>query len=181
MNYKKLTKAQAKNFADDIDALPEAAFLDLEAKWQKYSVDDFDPAYSDLRSKVIAVYQESKPNGGYAIDVNIGLCLYDELSVANGFTNVMANDDDVWRYLSCIVFPDITHLRYPPSKKDVDEGHRLNPKRFYAHTRRIWLKHYGGIFIYHGKGLRKQQEKSLKTSERIRSATLLSEPEEAIV
>ena len=34
MNYKKLTKAQAKNFADDIDALPEAAFLDLEAKWQ---------------------------------------------------------------------------------------------------------------------------------------------------
>ena len=44
MNYKKLTKVQAKNFADDIDALPEAAFRDLEAKWQKYSVDDFDPA-----------------------------------------------------------------------------------------------------------------------------------------
>ena len=140
MNYKKLTKAQAKNFADDIDALPEAAFRDLEAKWQKYSVDDFDPAYSDLRRKVIAVYQESKPNGGYAIDVNIGLCLYNELSVANGFTNVLANDDDVWRYLSCVVFPDITHLRYPPSKKDVEEGHKINPKRFYAHTRRIWLK-----------------------------------------
>ena len=31
MNYKKMTKVQAKNFADDIDALPEAAFLDLEA------------------------------------------------------------------------------------------------------------------------------------------------------
>ena len=90
MNYKKLTKVQAKIFADDIDALSEAAFLDLEAKWQKNSVDDFDPAYSDLRSKVLAVYQESKPNGGYAIDVNIGLCLYTELSVANGFTNVMA-------------------------------------------------------------------------------------------
>lgn len=140
MNYKKLTKAQAKEFADNIDDMPEAAFHDLEAKWQKYSVDDFDSAYSDLRRKVIAVYQESKPNGGYVIDVNIGLCLYNELSGANGFTNVLANDDDVWRYLSCVVFPDITYFRYPPSKKDVEEGHKINPKRFYAHTRRIWLK-----------------------------------------
>ena len=31
-------------------------------------------------------------------------------------------------------------MRYPPSKKDVEEGHKINPKRFYAHTRRIWLK-----------------------------------------
>lgn len=46
----------------------------------------------------------------------------------------------VWRYLSCTVFPDITHLRYPPSKTDAAEGRRLNSKRFYAHTRRIWLK-----------------------------------------
>lgn len=140
MNYKKLTKAQSKAFADDIDALPEAAFQDLEAKWQSFRVDDFEPSYSELRNKVIAVYQESKPRGGYAVDVNIGLCLYAELCAANGFTNVLANDDDVWRYLSCIVFPDITHLRYPPSKTDAAEGRRLNSKRFYAHTRRIWLK-----------------------------------------
>ena len=140
MNYKKLTKAQAKAFADDIDALPEAAFQDLEAKWESFRVDDFDPSYLKLRNKVIAVYQVAKPNGGYAIDVNIGLCLYDELCAANGFTNVLANDDDVWRYLSCTVFPDITHLRYPPSKTDAAEGRRLNSKRFYAHTRRIWLK-----------------------------------------
>ena len=39
MNYKKLTKVQAKIFADDIDALSEAAFLDLEAKWQNPMVD----------------------------------------------------------------------------------------------------------------------------------------------
>ena len=70
MNYKKLTKAQAKAFADDIDALPEAAFQDLEAKWESFRVDDFDPSYLKLRNKVIAVYQVAKPNGGYAIDVN---------------------------------------------------------------------------------------------------------------
>lgn len=140
MNYKKLTKAQAKAFADDIDALPEAAFQDLETKWQAFRVDGFDSSYSELRRKIIEVYQDSKPNGGYAVDVNVGLCLYEELCVTNGFTNVMANDDDVWRYLSCVVFPDITHLRYPPSKTDVAEERRLNSKRFYAHTRRIWLK-----------------------------------------
>lgn len=140
MNYKKLTKAQAKAFSDDIDILPEAAFRDLEAKWQSFSVDDFDSSYSDLRSKVISVYQESKPKGGYIVDISIGLCLYKELCPSNGFTNVVANDDDVWRYISCKVFPDITHMRYPPSNKDSDEGHRINSKRFYAHTRRIWLK-----------------------------------------
>ena len=36
MNYKKLTKAQAKAFSDDIDILPDAAFRDLDAKWCKY-------------------------------------------------------------------------------------------------------------------------------------------------
>ena len=140
MNYKKFTKAQAKAFADDIDSLSDAAFQDLEAKWQGLHVDDFDQSYTPLRNKVIQVYQDSKPNGGYVVDVNIGLCLYSELCSANGFTNVIANDDDVWRYLSCVVFPDITHLRYPPSPADIAAGHRINSKRFYAHTRRIWLK-----------------------------------------
>lgn len=140
MNYKKLTKAQAKAFSDDLDALPEAAFKDLEAKWQSFGADDFDSSYSDLRSKVLAVYQDSKPKGGYVVDVSIGLCLYKELCPANGFTNVVANDDDIWRYISCKVFPDITHMRYPPSSKDTDAGHRINSKRFYSHTRRIWLK-----------------------------------------
>ena len=62
------------------------------------------------------------------------------LNSKNGFTTVLANDDDIWRYLSCKVFPDITHMRYAPSKTDQYEGHRLNTKRFYSHTRRIWLK-----------------------------------------
>ena len=54
-----------------------------------------------------------------------------------GFNLALASDDDIWRYLSCIVFPDITYLRYPkPGKGDG----RLNKKRFYSHTRRIWVK-----------------------------------------
>ena len=52
MNYKKFTKAQAKAFVDDLDSLPDAAWKDIVAKWTAYSVDDFDPSYSDLRDKI---------------------------------------------------------------------------------------------------------------------------------
>ena len=137
MNYKKFTKAQAKAFVDDLDSLPDAAWEDIVAKWTAYSVDDFDPSYSDLRDKIVEKYKEAEPKGGYAIDLSVGLCLYEELSLSSGFTNVVANDDDVWRYLSCKVFPDITYMRYP---KPAQIYIRVNQKRFYSHPRRIWLK-----------------------------------------
>ncbi len=137
MNYKKLTKAQAEIFASDIDALSDAAFQDLEAQWQSYRVDDYDPSYSLMRERIVKAYQDSLSGGGYAVDLSVGLCLYEELSLKNGFTNVIANDDDVWRYISCKVFPDITYMRYPKGGKD---DIRINKKRFYSHTRRIWLK-----------------------------------------
>lgn len=138
--YKKLSKTQAKEFVDDVDHMSDAAFADLKAKWETLSVDGFDESYAGLRSNVINTYRQFRDESGYEIDMRVGLCLYEELSPANGFTNVIANDDDVWRYLSCKVFPDITDLRYPPSKTDLNENHRLNTKRFYLHTRRIWLK-----------------------------------------
>lgn len=140
MNYKKTTKAQAKAFIEEMDTLSDAAFSDVETQWKLHKADNFDSSYCELRAKVIAVYEAHEGEGGYAIDLNVGLCLYEELCAQNGFTNVLANDDDVWRYIACFVFPDITHLRYPPSNTDRSEGHRLNSKRFYAHTRRIWLK-----------------------------------------
>ena len=44
---------------------------------------------------------------------------------------------DIWRYISVKVMPDITYLRYPtPEKGSI----RINQKRFFSHTRRIWLK-----------------------------------------
>ena len=140
LHYKKFTKSQAREFIEEIDNLSDAAYEDLLAQWSKFNVIGYDESYNELRKKVIDIYCKYKEKGGYEVDVRIGLCLYEELSKKNGFTNVLANDDDIWRYLSCIVFPDITNLRYPPSKTDINEGHRLNTKRFYLHTRRIWLK-----------------------------------------
>lgn len=140
IQYKKYTKAQGREFIEDKDKLSQPAFEDLLSQWSHYNVEGFDDSYIVLRTKVIDTYKRYKDISDYEVDLRIGLCLYEELNTKTGFTNVLANDDDIWRYISCIVFPDITNLRYPPSKTDINEGHRLNTKRFYLHTRRIWLK-----------------------------------------
>jgi hypothetical protein len=140
IQYKKFTKAQGREFVEGVDSLSDVAFDDLIAQWKGHTVEGFDDTYSELRNKVIDTYVQYQDAGGYELDIRVGLCLYAELNNKSGFTTVLANDDDIWRYLSCKVFPDITYLRYPPSKTDQNEGHRLNTKRFYLHTRRIWLK-----------------------------------------
>ena len=138
ISIKKMTKAQAKEFIDSIDNLSDAAFADLEAQWHKHVVSDYSADYNEFREKIIEAYLEgTKIGDGYSIDLTVGLRLFELLNPGDGFSLVMANDDDFWRYLSCKVFPDITYERYPkPAKDDI----RLNKKRFYLHTRRIWLK-----------------------------------------
>jgi len=139
---KKFTKAEAEKFANEIDNLSDAAFDDLKEQWKKHCVEGYDPEYQSFRDKVIAIFdRESESGDGYSIDLNIGLCLYENFNLLNGFTYVMANDDDIWRYLSCKVFPDITYYRYPAPEKEIKEkGGHINHKRFYLHTRRIWVK-----------------------------------------
>ena len=140
IQFKKFTKAQAKEFADEIDKLSPAAFEDRQAQWNLFSVGEFDASYSALRKSIIDTYKQYKDAGDYERDIRVGLRLYKELDPKTVFTTIAANDDNIWRYLSCVVFPDITYLRYKPSTTDINEGHRLNAKRFYSHTRRIWLK-----------------------------------------
>ena len=138
---KKLTKAQAKEYVDEIDKLSSSAFEDFIARWANNIVGEYAPEYEELRNKIIPVYKTAKSVGAYEVDLRIGLALYKEFNPNNGFTFVMASDDDIWRYLSCKVFPDITYERYPTPEKEVREkGGHLNHKRFYSHTRRIWVK-----------------------------------------
>lgn len=138
---KKFTKTQAKQFVEDIDKLSAPAFEDLVAQWTNHNVSDFSFEYEEMRDRIISVYKNAKPVGGYETDLRVGLALYKEFNPESGFTFVMANDDDIWRYLSCKVFPDITYERYPkPEKEILEKGGHLNHKRFYSHTRRIWVK-----------------------------------------
>lgn len=136
---KKITKDQAKEFVDFVDSMSDAEFADMVERWHSHKIDSIeDNDIGAFREKILKAYDDGVEAGGqYEIDLNVGLCLYEELNLGNGFSLIMANDDDIWRYLSCKVFPDITYERYPkPAKGDI----RLNKKRFYLHTRRIWLK-----------------------------------------
>lgn len=65
----------------------------------------------------------------YAFDLEFGLDLYQILQQFFNFTNRDASNDDVWRYLSIKVIPDIVHSRYG-----------LSNVRYYKLARRIWLK-----------------------------------------
>lgn len=65
----------------------------------------------------------------YTFDLLYGIKLYSILNELTGFTNRAATNDDVWRYLSIRVIPDIVHSRWG-----------LNDARYFKTPRRIWLK-----------------------------------------
>lgn len=65
----------------------------------------------------------------YKFDLLFGLKLYSVLSEEVNFTVRMASNDDIWRYLSIRVIPDIVHARW-----------EFNEDHFYKIPRRIWLK-----------------------------------------
>lgn len=141
--YRKLTKADAKGIVEGYDSLNDVQFDDLVAHWNVHDVpeDDFSEFYKNLRKELITTFDEAiAENGGkisYLLDLKIGLKLYQILPLGEEFTYIQANDDDIWRYLSVKVMPDITYARYPKPEKGAI---RINRKRFYEATRRIWLK-----------------------------------------
>lgn len=92
--------------------------------------------FNNLRSKMIAArnkiyddYNYDQANNlDYRFDLLFGLELYEILN-EEGISHRNATGDDVWRYLSICVVPDIVHSRWG-----------LNADRFFANSRRIWLK-----------------------------------------
>ena len=137
----RLTKKKAEEKVATWDAMSDMEFDEVLAKWRAYEVKDIPEVCKELRSRVIEAYRKNvtqEKRGLYPVDLAVGLVLYEELSPMKGFTPIQAGDDDIWRYLSCCIFPDITYLRFE-SKKASGQVH-INKKRFYSHPRRIWVK-----------------------------------------
>lgn len=65
----------------------------------------------------------------YKFDLMFGIELYRLLDSSIGFTPRTASSDDVWRFLSVQVIPDVVHARWG-----------LKDEHFYKTPRRIWLK-----------------------------------------
>ena len=143
IRYQKLSFNDAKSIVAEYDSYSDTEFQDLEKHWNEYDVSgsSFDPSYEDFRKELLTVFQEAlvETSGKmtYLLDLRVGIKLYELMPPGKNFTVIQSNDDDIWRYISVKVMPDITYKRYPdPAKGDI----RINQKRFYAHTRRIWLK-----------------------------------------
>ncbi|MCJ0968255.1 hypothetical protein MTW78_09125 [Mammaliicoccus sciuri] len=93
--------------------------------------------FIDLREKLInardEVYDQFELDNvnklGYTFDLNFGLKVYEILNKNIGFNNRVAANDEVWRYLSIKVIPDIVHSRW-----------EFNEIYFYKAPRRLWLK-----------------------------------------
>lgn len=167
MDYSKykLSINEAKRIVDSIDNLPDADFETQVKAWSLFYIPEsnYDPAFTDLRKELIEAFKNTMLEDScritYDLDLRVGIKLYEMLrpDKDKGFDIIIANDDDFWRYLSVKVMPDITFLRYPNLLSDIDlirnsipgftnrvdyekDSIRLKKKRFYSHTRRIWLK-----------------------------------------
>ena len=143
IRFKRLSMSEAKAIVSTYDQMSDIEFDDLVNHWKQYDVptEQYDDSYDEFRTKLVDSFKAAliETNGKmtYLLDLRVGIALYQLLPIGDDFTVVMANDDDIWRYISVRVMPDITYLRYPdPEKGSV----RINQKRFYSHTRRIWLK-----------------------------------------
>lgn len=146
IRFKTLSREEAKKIITAYDNYSDVEFQDLVSHWKKYDpVSEYDDSYIDFRKELLDVFkstlEETDGKLNYLLDLRVGLKLYSLLPLGKDFTIIQANDDDIWRYISVKVMPDITYLRYPDPEKAISEsGGRLNHKRFYAATRRIWLK-----------------------------------------
>ena len=97
---------------------PRNEFIELRQKLIKARDDIFEAYNLDKVNKL-----------EYSFDLLFGLEVYEILKEDIGFTNRVATNDDVWRYLSVCVIPDIVHSRWS-----------LNADHFYKISRRIWMK-----------------------------------------
>lgn len=117
------TKAQAKYKFQEIEAEPENSVPK-----------NIKESFKQLREVIVNEKQQFLLNdmnkiNSYSFDLNIGLVLYRVLKEDYDFNERLAAQDEIWRYLSLEVLPDLVYARYGK-----------NDQRFYKNPRRIWLK-----------------------------------------
>jgi hypothetical protein len=117
------TKAQAKFKFQQLEAEPE----NCSPGRVKAPFDQL--RYLIMNEKKRFLMDEKKKINSYAFDLHIGLLLYRILKEDYYFNERLAAQDEIWRYLSLEVFPDLVYERFG-----------INDQRFYKGTRRIWLK-----------------------------------------
>lgn len=93
--------------------------------------------FEDLRQKLLEarddIFLEYQLDGveklDYKFDLLFGIRLFEILNENTKFYNRDAMNDDLWRYISIKIIPDIVHSRWG-----------FNEDHFFKTSRRIWLK-----------------------------------------
>lgn len=124
MKWKKLKKREAESIMNS---------------WEIRPTVECDSEFNALRNDLLFVREKfyfnfsdennTEPNSGYRVDLNFGMELYLILTNTYQFTIRQASDDEIWRYLSMCVVPDIVFARWG-----------MSPDRFWKEQRRVWLK-----------------------------------------
>lgn len=136
---------KAREIVSNYDALsPEEFKSSISNQWEKMIIDEEGLSEYDLsiRSALLSAYKAHSGKGKaelYALDLDMGLTIYELLNpCSSGFSISDACNDDVWRYITIKIIPDLTHLRYPAKSEKGSKN--INKKRFYSEKRRIWIK-----------------------------------------
>ncbi len=94
-----------------------------------YLKNELDSHYYELREQLLKVFKKINSGPKYTCDYQFGMSLFLTLR-KNGFTLRDASNDDVWRYMSLCIIPDIVGKRWG----------KMAEVRYYKQSGRIWLK-----------------------------------------
>ena len=89
--------------------------------------DIFDEYYLDATEKL-----------GYNFDLLFAIKLYEILGTNNNFCNRVASDDNVWRFLSIRVIPDIVHSRWGVNETRYITSRRKKKKNIWWYIHLSW-------------------------------------------
>ena len=147
-DYGLLSSNDATKIVNDYDSMPAEEFKMLVAdKWEKEEIETNGLSDADLslRNILKSVFDEFYAGARddrkklYQLDLQIGLKIFGVLNPEKtAFSLSDASNDDLWRYISLKIIPDLTYLRYPPESEKGAKN--INKKRFFSDTRRIWIK-----------------------------------------
>lgn len=145
MRWRLLTKNDAKSYVNKWREMSEDEFSKLTSDWEKHinkenlSQDEIKLRFKLYRNYYLIKHQaKTQPNKRgslYTQDLMFAIKMSEILKEFN-FSVRDASNDDIWRFISVILIPDVVYDRW----KEHDNPRKFNDERFWETTRRIWLK-----------------------------------------
>ena len=113
MRYKKLSLNDAKAIVSQYDKMSDVEFKSLTDHWKSYDTIETDETYSVFRSSLLEAFKEAlietRGKMDYLLDLRVGIRLYQLMPLGKDFSVIDANNNDIWRYISVKIMPDITY------------------------------------------------------------------------